>query len=281
MHTVRVAAMGIMFLVGTGLPGVVVAEPPSQKQEQEQERKESLAALSKLASSFEVRLDDKRVAQREAEPALRWINTVGHATDAVLFVWTCEGRPIAVGTTFVMDGIAMGQELQSLALEPVQAWREGKKVWNPKEPGLEFQPLPEAPAPAETSRQRLSQIKTLARRFRAQAIKGPPVYQINDVLELRLLAQPVLQYHDPKMPESDGALFAFATDTDPDIVLLIENRIRDGKAGWEYALARSNSILNVWCDETLVWSRKRLPTTDDPALPYLISFPFPVKKTGR
>ena len=70
---------------------------------------------------------------------------------------------VTVGATFVMDHTAMGQELQSLALEPLQAWRGGKKVWNPPEPGIEFLPVPDAPAPAETSRQRLSQIKTLAR----------------------------------------------------------------------------------------------------------------------
>lgn len=276
MRTCRVVALGIMFLSVTQCPALA-AEKPSD----EQERKESLAGLSKLAASYEIRLGNKRVATREADPALRWINTAGHATDAVLYVWTHEGRPVAVGATFIMDHTAMGQELQSLALEPLQAWRGGKKVWNPPEPGIEFLPVPDAPAPAETSRQRLSQIKTLARRFRAQAIKGPPVYQVNTALELRLLSQPVLQYHDAKMPDSDGVLFAFATDTDPDLVLLIENRNRDDKAGWEYALARSNpSVLNVWYDEKLVWSKKRLKTTDDPEQSYFIAYPFPVKTTG-
>lgn len=243
-----------------------------------EDRKESLAVLTKIAASFEVRLDGKRIATREAEPAMRWINTIGHATDAALFFWMHEGRPVAVGTTFVTDNVAVGQEFQSLALEPVEARHRGRTIWEPRQPGIEFRPMTDAPKPADTARGRLSQIKTLARRFRAEAIKSPPAYQENDVRELRLLAQPILQYHDADMPENEGAVFAFAMDTDADVLLLIENRIRDGISGWEYALARTNPfVLKVWCDKVLVWSRQRVDSTVDPAQPYIIAGPFPLK----
>jgi len=236
-----------------------------------------LAALSKIAASFDVRLDDRRVASRETEPALRWINTIGHATDAAMFVWVYDGRPVAVGSTFVTDGV-VGQEFQSLATETLEVRRQGKVIWRPNEPGINFQRLADAPVPADSARQRISQIKTLARRFRAEAIKSPPAYQENDVRELRLLTKPILQYHDPKRPEDEGAIFAFAMDTDPDVLLLIENRIRDGKAGWEYALARTNPyVLKVWCDDILVWSQKRLLSTTDVTHPYFIAGPYSLK----
>jgi hypothetical protein len=253
--------------------------PTPQQAAHGKDRKESLAVLTKIAASFEVRLDEKRVATREAEPAMRWTNTIGHATDAALFFWMHDGRPVAVGTTFVTDNIAVGHEFQSLALEPVQARRGGKTVWEPRQPGIEFRRLTYAPPPAETPRQRLSQIKMLARRFRAEAIKSPPAYQENDVRELRLLAQPILQYEDRGIPDHEGAVFAFAMDTDADVLLVIENRIRGEKAGWEYALARTNPyVLKVWCGEELVWSKERAESTTDPALPYIIAGPFPLKE---
>jgi hypothetical protein len=270
-----VIATGILLAAGFCGPGLALAQPAAPGQE----RKESLAVLSKIAASFEVRLDEKRQATRETEPALRWTNTIGHATDAALFLWVHEGRPVAVGTTFVTDGVVVGHEFQSLSLEPLEARRGGKVIWEPREPGISFQRLTDAPVPAETSRQRISQIKSLARRFRAEAIKSPPAYQENDVRELRQLTKPLLQYHDPKRPENEGAIFAFAMDTDPDVLLLIENRARDGKAGWEYALARTNPyVLKVWCDETLVWTQKRLLSTNDPSHPYFIAGPYSLKQ---
>ena len=254
--------------------GVTSAQPTAQSPE----RKESLALLTKVAASFEVRLDDKRLAVREAEPLMRWTNTIGHATDAALFVWIHDGRPVAAGTAFVTDGVNVGHEFQSLALGPLQVKRQGKPIWTPPEPGIEFRPLIDAPKPADSARQRLSQIKTLARRFRAQAIKAPPAYQLNDARELRLFAQPILQYEDPQMPEREGAIFAFVMDTDADVLLLIENRERDGKTGWEYALARANPyVLKVWCDDALVWFQKHVKVMNDPALPYFIVGPFSVK----
>jgi hypothetical protein len=251
----------------------------AQSSAQGHDRKESLAFLTKIASRFEIRLDDKRRATRDDEPAMRWTNTIGHTTDAALFFWMHDGRPVAVGTAFETDRVAVGLEFQSLALEPLEARRDGKSIWGPRQPGIEFRPIANAPKPAETARVRLSQIKSLARRFRAQAIKSPPAYQENDARELRLLAQPILQYHDAEQSENDGAVFAFAMDTDVDVLLLIENRVRDGKSGWEFALARTNPfVLKVWCDKTLVWSQERVSTTADAAQPYFMAGPFPDKE---
>ncbi len=270
-----VIAAGMMLATGICDPSLAFAEPPAQGLD----RKESMAVLSKISASFDVRLDDKRKATREAEPAMRWTNTISRATDAALFIWMHDGRPVAAGTTFVTDGVVAGHEFQSLALEPFHVRRDGRAIWEPREPGIEFRPMTEAPAPAETARQRLSQMKTLARRFRAEAIKGPPACQENDVRQLRLLAQPILQYHDANKPEMEGAIFAFAMDTDCDVLLLIENRLRDGKAGWEFALARTNPfVLKAWCDETLVWTQERAVTAADPGLPYFLAGPFSVKE---
>jgi hypothetical protein len=272
----RGSVLAVVALLATGQcgSGFNFAQPPPQGRD----RKESLAVLTRIAASFEVRLDDKRKATREDEPAMRWTNTISHATDAALFVWMHEGRPVAAGTTFITDNLVIGLEFQSLALGPIQARRGGKVIWEPRDPGITFQRLTDAPVPAETTRQRLTQIKSLARRFHAEAIKAPPAYQENDVRQLRLLAQPILQYQDPQTAEHEGAIFAFVMDTDADVLLLIENRVHDGKAGWEYALARANPyVLNVWCDDILVWSQKRVEAAS-PTHPYFFAGPFPLKE---
>ncbi len=273
----RVAAVTFVLVAGVSWAGLVFAQPSGSSPN----RKESLATLNKLSSSFDVRLDERRLATRDAEPAIRWTNTIGHTTDAALFFWMHNGRPFAVGTTFVTDQTSIAHEFQSLALEPLVARRGEKTIWEPRQPGITFRPLPDAPQPDESPRGRLSQMKSLARRFRAQAIKSPPFYQDEDARELRLLAHPIRQYHEPDRPEQEGAVFAFAMDTDVDVLLLIENRVRDGKAGWEYAVARSNPfVLKVWCDKVLVWSLDRLLSISDPAEPYLTVGPLPVKDDG-
>ena len=65
-----------------------------------------------------------------------------------------------------------------------------------------------------------------------------------------------------------------------DVLLLIENRVRDGKAGWEYALARTNPfVLKAWCDDMQVWSQERIQASD-PDQPYfnITVGPFPRKE---
>ena len=270
-----VVIAGILLVAASCLLGHASAQTTAPGSD----RKESLAILTKVAASFDVRLDDKHKAKFDDKPAMRWTNTIGRATDAAMFFWLHDGRPVAVGTTFTTDGV-IGHEFQSLGLKPFEVRRGEKVVWHPREPGIEFQRLNDAPAPADSTRQRFTQIKSLARRFRAEAIKGPPAYQENDVYQLRLLTQPILRFQDPQSPELEGAVFAIAMDTDADVLLLIENRVRDGQPGWEYALARTNPfVLKAWCDDTQVWSRERIET-NNPDQPYfhMTVGPFPRKE---
>lgn len=278
MRTPLIASVTAVLLALISTAGSAADEPSAESPD----RKESLAILTEIASSFDVRLDEDRLAVRTADPAVRWNNTIGHATDAALFFWMHGGRPVAVGTTFVNDNAIIGHEFQSLAPGPIDARRRGKTVWAPQEPGIEFRPLDEAPQPARTARARLSQVKALAHRFRAEAVKSPPAYQEDDVRELRLLPQPILQYHEDGAQENEGAVFTFAMDTDVDVLLLIESRSHAGKARWEYALARTNPyVLKVWCDKALVWSKPRILSISDPERPYFLAGPFPFKPAAR
>ena len=70
-----IAATGIALALGFCGHGFAF-EPRS---DQKRDRKESLAVLSRFAATFEIRLDDKQIAARGEEPAMRWTDTIGHA----------------------------------------------------------------------------------------------------------------------------------------------------------------------------------------------------------
>ena len=81
--------------------------------------------------------------------------------------------------------------------------------WNPGEAGLGFQPLPDAPPPAETSARRLRQIKELSRRFDAYGVYG------NGRSELRCLPTPIYRYADKPAGVRDGTRFFFGWRNKP------------------------------------------------------------------
>ena len=74
-------------------------------------------------------------------------------------------RPQSIGTIFTyrLGGkINRKHEFHSLALAPLSAAFGGKTVWSPRTAGVTFQRLDKAPAVAATSRQRLTQMKSMA-----------------------------------------------------------------------------------------------------------------------
>jgi hypothetical protein len=85
-----------------------------------------------------------------------------------------------------------------------------------------------------------------------------------------------LRYGDSKRPELEGAIFAFVQGTDPEVLLILENRARGIKTGWEFALAPMTGWgVKGWYDEQEVWSVERQHPAADPARPYFVAGPFP------
>ncbi len=251
----------------------VIAQSPA-----DQDRKESLAALTKIAGSYTMKVDGKRLAKLNEEPVIRFSKPVSELKDAALFVWMCEGRPVAGCTVLWQKELGLYHEFQSLALEPLRAERDGKVAWELAQPGITFAPIPDASMPAETPNKRLIQMKSLAEQFRSEAIKGAPFYAENSVYQLRLLPKVLLRYSHPDRPELEGAIFAFVQDTDPESLLLIENREREGKTGWEFAMAPMTGWpVKGWHKDKEVWSIERRHPAPDPAKPYFVAGPFPVK----
>jgi hypothetical protein len=240
--------------------------------------KEFQAYAKTCAEAYEIRLKPPGGEEREltltAEPVLRWTNPLaGRQAHGEVFVWTDDGRPTAVLSlyqwTLPDKSVHEHHEFSSLATGPLVTTGPKSRDWSPAEAGVKFAPLPDAPAPADSPRQRLRQMRDLAARFTAQKTTR----EDQENRDLRLLTQPVERYESKRNDVVDGALFALVEHTDPEIFLVLEARTEDGKTQWQYACVRMTSLRlavsldgrEVWLAEQLVWrdalNRKDLPYT--------------------
>ncbi len=240
------------------------------------ERADDLARRMKMADSYTLKLENGAQAEMRREPAFRWSNPLAATKDAAVFFWSADDRPVAVGTMIWYPRTGYVHEFQSLALEPMTAVRGGDKVWKPATPGITFTPLPDAPKPEATEAKRLVQMKTLAARFRAEVVKGPPAFPEGSAWQLRLLPKSLIRYGRPDRRARDGALFAYCQDTDPDVFLVLEVRGEGDDAAWHFAMGPMTGWeATGWCGDKLVWSQKHLNGANDPKLSYFVTGPFP------
>jgi hypothetical protein len=214
----------------------------------------ALEAFKAEAAEYVVKLESRPTEKLQLvkEPVLRWDNPARTGEDGAIFVWTLGGRPEMIGTIFTYrlgDRINRKHEYHSLALEPLRAEFHGQEVWAPQSAGVKFTGLPGAPAPAATPRQRLTQMKALAREFTA-SMKD----EQGESYQLRLLTQPLVRYEPEGKELLDGALFSFSLGTDPEVLLLLEARAVKEGSQWQYALARFHYVeLKAFHKDREVW----------------------------
>jgi hypothetical protein len=201
-------------------------------------------------------LGDPKITYRlQAEPVLRFTNTVGTAKDGAVFLWLGEAdRPEAAVQIFLHRDGFWFQEFTSLSTEPLDAG----PAWKPSRSGLEFQPVPGAPKPADTADQRLRQMRALTRQCNIDVHHEQKTWN-----NLRVLTKPLARYGKAGAGAGagagskviDGALFAYVLTTDPEAYLVLE--VRQGKDGpeWQYAFApESIYALRASWDGREVWS---------------------------
>jgi hypothetical protein len=154
--------------------------------------------------------------------------------DAGVWRLGTEGRPTALVTVEIYgapDELRMlGFEFLSLSEKKfsLKHKTEEKIRWNPASSGLDLKELPDAPKSAATPAARLVQMRQLVRRF---VVKERFKDQL---IECRLLAQPIDRYQSVAEKIVDGAIFAFANGTNPEIGVLFES---DGER-WQYGILR-------------------------------------------
>ncbi len=189
------------------------------------------------------------------EPVLHRMQEVTGSSKGSVFIWVePSGRPAAICDVFLFeDGpgrYRLNNEWHSLSASPLRAQSPLGVLFNATGPGLEWKPIPKAPAPADKPPGRDRQARRLAERFNADLVNRK-----NERFHLRLLTTPLHRYDTSDSPDSrGGALFAFCQQTDPELLLLIEARKSGAGYRWEYAVAGfSDMDLYLRLDGREVW----------------------------
>jgi hypothetical protein len=216
-------------------------------------------ATAELAHWRVSRGNDDPAFEKTEKPVLRWSNPQVGRVYGDVHLYLKDGRPEAVVCIyrFFTPYQSLTAECTSLSESPLEAKRDKQSVWSPRMAGLKFQPVPGASTPARDKAGRLQQMRTLARDFAAE-------------LTCR---------YEPKAGKAkDGALFALVVGTDPEAFLVLESRVdKDGKAHWEFAVARMNrDAMNIRHGENRVWEVPAIDGQDNPHAGYLlINLPKP------
>jgi hypothetical protein len=201
------------------------------------------------------------------EPVLNWTNPLRKTSDGAVFIWVADGRPEVVASLYryIYDGkLTEDHEFQSLATTGLTATRDGQKVWSPPAAGVTLAPIPGAPKPASKPAERLRQMRALAHEFHAFFDNA------EDKSELRLLPKPLYRYETNRAGLLDGALFAFVVTTDPEVLLLIEARPKDGTSVWHYGLARMSMVnMRAQHKDRSVWKVEWVYDLEAPNKPYV------------
>ena len=202
------------------------------------------------------------------EPLLRFTNPVSGLQDGGFIVWKSDsGRPMVGAQVFLTSEDLWIHEFQSLAPVLLRVVRNGENVWEPGRAGAEVKLVPNAPVPAATAVQRLTQMRQISRRFSvSDEFEGR---EQSD--ELRLLSNPLMRFGDPEAETLDGGLFTYAHGTDPELLIVLEAKKVDDGYRWHYALApMTGYALKAALDEMPVWEVPWRKPPFDPKEPFYI-----------
>lgn len=192
-----------------------------------------------------------RVLELHSKPLLNWTNPSNH--QGLVFYWTLDGRPEVICSLFKYMVGNMPREkhaMHSLSELPLTADLRGSQVWAPEEPGLSWFE-PKVAAATLESASPLLQMRSVSRLYKVKMTERD-----GTVSELRLLPTPLLEYSSPSKKILQGAIFAYATATDPDAMLIVEILEDAGKRRIQGSFARSHYLALRAFDSngTEIWS---------------------------
>lgn len=187
----------------------------NQHAEEKPEAKKRLAMLMQRAADvhpWSRRDADKVSLEGHVEPLFRLVDPTRNYPDGAIWAWPTKGRPEVVLTLSIMGSRQPPRWLYEFASfsDHAVGTSSPETRWSCMRPGWEPQTLTMAPAPASSDRERMRQMRELARRFSAVELLPPPMR-----FDLRLLPQPILRYADADASQLDGAIFAFCHGTNP------------------------------------------------------------------
>jgi len=221
-------------------------------------------------------LKSKAASKVASKPLLRYSDPTRDGADRAdsflldAGVWRLgtEGRPTALICIEIYQSAdksrSLSYEFTSLTEAKFSLKHKTKDIrWDPRVSGLNLKELPDAPKPAATAAARLTQMRQQSRRFAAkERLK-------DDTVECRLIAQPIDRYQSEAEKIDDGAIFALANGTNPEIGIVFES---DGKI-WRYGTLRlSGADVSVLLDGKEVIAYENYWPKGAPEGPYHFGF---------
>jgi hypothetical protein len=248
-------------VLGACVVSLAGAAEPDQaaKETSDAQRAKHLAHMKELAASIRLLADARRedsAVKLMDKPILRYSDNTRATYESSLWIWSAGGRPAAVlAVEYYPKAVPEPRwlyEIASLSTERIAARREPDLRWTAKEPGLDLRALDGAGPPAEKAARRLTQMKEVQRRFTAHERAT-----LEGRIELRPLSSPLFRYSQADAGILDGAIFALANGTNPEVLLVLEAHMaKDGTATWHYGLVQmSGEPLVVELDGKEVWKR--------------------------
>lgn len=214
----------------------------------------NIDTMRQLLNSWSIRTKEKRSAPLAfvQEPVMKYHDPRYKVTKGAIWRLGTTGRPWAyVSVEMDQPEGSAGRatyEFLSLTDKPFRA--EGQSVsWQPWENELELKPLPGAPEPAATEKERLDQMEQLAIRFSAEEMLG------REKVYLNLHPTAFDRYQPTDAENSDAAVFFFERGFNPEVLLFLET---DGKT-WSYGCARLSAAATlVKLDKEEVWNTPKI-----------------------
>ena len=248
------ATCGLLFALSAA------AQEKDVSRETLEAMRRNVASLSAVSRSP----DGESPLKLVTTPVLRYSDPGGITTDASVWVWGGQGRPAMVAGIFFLTQEGRDSkwscELLSLADGPVAVSSGAGWSWTPNTGGLKWLAIDDPPA--DTSRERLRQMKAIAERYEITSLKS----------QLRLLVQPLYRYADEERGLIDGAIFSYAAGTNPETLLLVECRKSDDAPAWQAAFARFGANgCQARKGEAVVWECPAIQSWDVKA-PYFSQF---------
>jgi len=190
--------------------------------------------------TFYLESDQKTPLEVKSDAKLRYWNSVRAGNNhGELFIWTRNGRCVLAGSILSYEKSSIvrgvGHEFHSFSPEKIIGQRDAKAI-EMSALGVDFKPVPGAKPPAKSRALRMAQLRRLAKSFEASTMSTEGVSQ-----PLRALSQPIYRY-ETKEVSDDGAIFAYVTGTDPEVLVAIESRQTDNGPIWHFGAARFTDL---------------------------------------
>jgi hypothetical protein len=257
--------------LAVGLAAAVAADPPKPDADEEHRR-----VAEKVVNAIEVEVyvaDKWAKAKRIEKPLLYYGDPTRENDRGSVWAWGDKGRPAALVELYqnVNDRTKWVYALCNTSGGKLRASINGREWWKENASASELKDVPGAPAPTNDAAGRQRQLKLLAQKFTGHEFWDPN----NSRFELRRLDRPLHTYRDEGTGILDGALYALANGTNPEIVLFVEARAgsADAKPVWQFAVGRlAHAELHLTYDNKEVFEAPRGDKLSGADKPYWLGF---------